>query len=529
MALSREVYRMLEAVVGPENISEDPAVLDGYNYCWGGEYMFPPYVRKFKPFGPGAVVLPGSTEEVQGILKVCNKYKLRSKAHSTGWLMLALTLSPDAIMIDLRRMNRILEIDEKNMYAIVEPYVSGAQLLAEIWKKNMNFNIIGAGPNCSVLATATSVMGNGYNNLTMGLNERNPLGVEWVLPTGDILRLGSLGSGAGWFTGDGPGPSLRGLMRGLWGTLGGLGVFTKCAIKLYHWPCESQLPIAPIGRPRRYTWAKGAQMPENTALCFLAFDNLEQRNNVIWAIGEAEVSYATGFFQRGLMTLIVGRYNIDRINVIEARVSEVLPEFNFTLLLCCNSKREFEYQKKTINEILAKTGGEIYPLEPELESMLYLLMVHGGNIPARIAFGSSASFLPILSNSLVTRNILSTMVKVSQDLKKPFIKKGLIVDDMGEGGWGSMMDYCHMGIYENETMYNPIDSDSNEALIECAAQINAKMEEKNIEVAFLGRRLLLKKSMHDDTGPLLGNYQVWQEKMKAAFDPNIASDPFTYA
>ncbi len=57
--------------------------------------------------------------------------------------------------------------------------------------------------------------------------------MEWVLPDGEVLRLGSPGSGAGWFSGDGPGPSLRGIMRGFSGTQGSLGIFTKCAIKLY--------------------------------------------------------------------------------------------------------------------------------------------------------------------------------------------------------------------------------------------------------------------------------------------------------
>ena len=40
---------------------------------------------------------------------------------------------------------------------------------------------------------------------------RNVLGVEWVLPTGDILNMGSIEAGAGWFTADGPGPSFGGI------------------------------------------------------------------------------------------------------------------------------------------------------------------------------------------------------------------------------------------------------------------------------------------------------------------------------
>jgi glycolate oxidase len=70
----------------------------------------------------------------------------------------------------------------------------------------------------------------------MSYSPRNVLGVEWVLPDGELLRLGTPGCGEGWFSGDGPGPSLRGIMRGASGAFGGLGVFTACDIKLFKCP-----------------------------------------------------------------------------------------------------------------------------------------------------------------------------------------------------------------------------------------------------------------------------------------------------
>jgi len=55
-------------------------------------------------------------------------------------------ISPGIILLDLRRMNRIIEINEKNMYAVVEPYVISAQLQAELMKRGFHFNVKGAGP-----------------------------------------------------------------------------------------------------------------------------------------------------------------------------------------------------------------------------------------------------------------------------------------------------------------------------------------------------------------------------------------------
>ncbi len=122
------------------------------------------------------------------------------------------------------------------MYAVVEPYVTGAQLQAELMKRSQNCNLITAGSNCSALPLSPGGQGIGWSSVSMSKNHRNILGVEWVLPTGDLLRLGSIGMDAGWFCGDGPGPSLRGILRGDEGPQGGLGVVTKAATKIYHWP-----------------------------------------------------------------------------------------------------------------------------------------------------------------------------------------------------------------------------------------------------------------------------------------------------
>jgi glycolate oxidase len=81
MSLSREAYRALEDIVEPENISEEPAVLDGYCFVRGNELHFDSrYATR-----PPAVILPGSTEDVQAIVKVCNRFKIKYKAHSSGW------------------------------------------------------------------------------------------------------------------------------------------------------------------------------------------------------------------------------------------------------------------------------------------------------------------------------------------------------------------------------------------------------------------------------------------------------------
>ncbi|MDH5696518.1 MAG: FAD-binding oxidoreductase, partial [Dehalococcoidia bacterium] len=79
--LKPEAYAALEDVVGPDYISQEPAILDGYCFCFGNELLFDG--DKFSP-RPSAVVLPASTEEIQAVVKVCNIYRVQFKPFSTG-------------------------------------------------------------------------------------------------------------------------------------------------------------------------------------------------------------------------------------------------------------------------------------------------------------------------------------------------------------------------------------------------------------------------------------------------------------
>src|SRR3972149_5017385 len=214
MTLSKEVYRQFETIVGTNNISDDPALLDSYRYPLSHTAIHVgPYYRVYTPRG-AAVLLPGNTAEVQAIVKLCNKYRIKFKPSSTFWSAWGYPLEDDTIQLDMRRMDRILEIDAKTQFAVVEPHVIGAILQAEAMKVGLNTHIHGPGSSCSCLASATALGGLGPDTLYMGNHNENILGVEWGMPAGGVVRLGSAGSGLGWFCCDGPGPSLKGIVRG---------------------------------------------------------------------------------------------------------------------------------------------------------------------------------------------------------------------------------------------------------------------------------------------------------------------------
>ena len=182
MTLPKEQYKAFEAIVGPENISDDPVDLDAWAWRTGQFALLQEFKPRFE-----AIVMPGSTEEVAAIVRLCNKHKVAFRPVCTGW---SGQFAANTLYIDLRRLNRIIEINEKHMYAVVEPYVITAQLQAELFKRGFHMNVKGAGANCTAM-----LRGHGHLDQTTSGDDRNHLAIEWVTPEGNlvnILRVNSL-------------------------------------------------------------------------------------------------------------------------------------------------------------------------------------------------------------------------------------------------------------------------------------------------------------------------------------------------
>ncbi|MFX0145471.1 MAG: hypothetical protein ACFE9C_15510, partial [Candidatus Hodarchaeota archaeon] len=86
MVLEKAIYQEFEAVVGVGNIDDSEVTTNVYAYNWCMEIVNYMEGKEPIPFShvPKAVVLPTTTEEIQKIIKLCNKYKIVFKAQSTG-------------------------------------------------------------------------------------------------------------------------------------------------------------------------------------------------------------------------------------------------------------------------------------------------------------------------------------------------------------------------------------------------------------------------------------------------------------
>ncbi|MDP3947845.1 MAG: FAD-binding oxidoreductase, partial [bacterium] len=236
--MSKEAYKALESVVGTENISADPIICESYTQVcfWKDMPSIEAGIER-----PVCVVLPRTTDEVQRIVRIANRYKLSFNPASTYYDTHCIPKKPDTILIDLKRMNRF-EIDEKNLFAIVESNVTVSQLQAELMDRGLYTMTPGGGAQASVLCNTLGA-GMGPIMYKTGLAQRRMLALEWVMPDGELLKTGSASSLKDYFWGEGPGPDLRGLVRGFIGWSGGLGIVTKMAVKVYPFIPERPQPI----------------------------------------------------------------------------------------------------------------------------------------------------------------------------------------------------------------------------------------------------------------------------------------------
>ncbi len=478
MALSKEVYKEFEDVVGAENISDDAAIKDAYR-------------------SPDlTVILPGSTEEVAAVIRLCNKHKIPYKAQSTGWMLFAPTY--DFIFMDLRRMNRIIEINEKNMYAVVEPYVISAELMAELFKRGMICNVKGSGSTCTALAMS----GHGHMGMTTSTGDRNDLATEWVTDEGEIVRLGTLGASDEWFCGDGPGPSLRGVYRGG-------GVITKQATKVYHWPGPSEYPLEGLS-PRYRLSKKPSEM--NMMVRYFSFPSIEKLIEAELKIGEAEIAFELMGFCPSMVSSNITTSNEEDFETLEQFTREVQGP-GFMVIIAGNFDEDFAYKKKVLEQIIKETDGESLKAveDPDAEATL-LFQCTRVCASIRETFRAGGMFSSMMVQGQRYDNHVRWLEEAAV-LKRELIEKGLVIADDGQQfGWGE--EGGHLGHTEIFCRYNPYDEKSSKAVQDWLAKVGKRALDGCFAVPSMGILPI------DVIGKRASNYHIWFGKLKKAFDPN---------
>jgi glycolate oxidase len=516
--LRPEIYRAMEDVVGEEFISQEPAILDSYSFVWGNELLYDG--EKFSP-RPLAVALPGNTEEVQAIVRLCNQHGIRFRPHASGFEITALSAPEGFLPLDLRRMNRILEIDEKNMYAVVEPYVSQRNLMLEANKKGLRPNAFGAGGSTSMIATACCHAGIGSTNVSAGHGGQLALGVEWVLPDGEILRLGTLGSRCGWFNGDGPGPSLRGVMRGYMGANGGHGVITKAAIRLSPWYGPDKLS----GRGAAPNFE--LEIPDNMKTFTLTWETNEGLFEAFRLIAEEGIAHALG--RRGPFSAAAGVAGSTQ--ELEAVWNSGIYQEKFShgavCVLDAASCGEMEYKEGVMRKILEETGGHIHPeFNDPMQANSRFGYAYIGLGCLRSTFRTGTFFSTPAADE--AGDVVSRVKDEGVKIKNRAEKEGVILND-GDSTYVTPLNEGSIGVHcEVVSRYDPNDKKAVKRVTDWIGKMNQAMLDKKLAIGAMEGCFIYNNDIHELFGPECMNYDQWMKKIKMAFDPQNVGEASFY-
>ncbi|MEM1891485.1 MAG: FAD-binding oxidoreductase [Nitrososphaerota archaeon] len=173
------VIETLSKIVGDRNVITDLQALELYSK----DDSF------VKPATPLCVVKPNAIEEVQEIVRFANRYKIPITPTSSGPNNLGGTIpSPDGVVIDLRNMNRVLDIDYRAWMASVEPGVTFSQLQSIVNKEGLRVLTPSESPaSSSILSTYLDLVPL-YGWVYYG--EENLTTMTVVLPSGDVIKTG---------------------------------------------------------------------------------------------------------------------------------------------------------------------------------------------------------------------------------------------------------------------------------------------------------------------------------------------------
>lgn len=356
--LPRHVYHALESVVGTRWISEKRSVVETYSkFAIDGMSFLRKYAKDPTAI-PACVVLPESTEEVQGLVKICNRYHIPFQPFTNGQVFSNTTTPAPTLFIHLSRMNKVLQIDQENMTAKLQAYVDYAQLQAEAMKCGLWNGGAPLATSLCKLSSQFAFAGLWQTDLKYGQLNRNLISVKMVLPDGEILTVGSRClPNAGDFWEYGPGPDLMGLQRC---GAGSNGIVTEITVKLHPWAGGKAFAEVPYGRPSlpnvhdpKYD---SPNPPENHKLYWIEFKDFKSQIKAMREISHSGI--AIGLNATGVYSAY---YCSQTQKMTEDRCKEkFFPAWNcYVIIAGITSKKQMQYEEMVLKQIVEETDGKI--------------------------------------------------------------------------------------------------------------------------------------------------------------------------
>jgi len=508
MSFPDEPYRALCELLGEDHVTRDETIGLAYSRCFTSLKMMPPQ----------CLVLPAEREEIQQIYRLANRYDFKVIPTGTHLMSCCEPASSkyNYVTIDPKRMDG-LWIDEDNMVAVIEPYVTFFRLQMEAMKRGLTCYIPSGGCQTSVL---TNLVYQGFNmqSYRFGAGSRSMLAMEWVMPSGEILRTGSAATlDDDFFWGEGPGPDLRGMIKGTYGFFGGIGMCTRIGIKLFPWigpekfPCEGTSPDV------------RSKLPKDRFRVFAVdFQTLDQCIDAMYEIGHAEIAARCINVRGGWIPVesSLCREEFWEMWSSESYKGEV-HNLVVVVLEATTSPKQLDYEEAVLRDIADEKNGRFldgklleYTTEILTPDLLYRPHLLFRGFRAGGNFVSCKLGLDSLDHSaLLLRNGTKLTSWFIRKKQPPFL------DDQGESGYINPYDFGHMGHYELPVLYEASFEAVKEALKLVPLQVLEDIRSRTYPGGFLFSFLI------DFMGPLMGKFHKIIRAVKEEFDPNNVSNP----
>ncbi|MRI84062.1 MAG: glycolate oxidase subunit GlcD [Nitratiruptor sp.] len=212
--IEKRDIRALQKIVGSENVKDDRAHLLAYSYDATRER-----------YEPELVLFPRSEEEVSQVLRYCNQHRIPvvPRGAGSGFTGGALPVKGGVVLALERHMNKIKEIDLKNMVAVVEPGVLNKELQRAVERHGLFYPPDPASQEYSTIGGNVAENAGGMRAAKYGITKDYVMALRAVLPDGSIIRAGkrTIKDVAGY--------NLAGILVGSEGTL---AVITEITLKL---------------------------------------------------------------------------------------------------------------------------------------------------------------------------------------------------------------------------------------------------------------------------------------------------------
>ncbi len=242
------LVRELRAIVGREQVLTGMVDLDTYAYDAYGE-----------PARPGAVVFVGSRDEVVAVVRLLGRERVPFVPRGFGTNVSGGSLALEGgVVIETSRMNKILEIDLANQCITVEPGIFTGDVSAALEPYGYYYAPDPASLRASSIGGNIAENAGGPHCFKYGVTSNHVLGVQVVLPEGEVVWLGGKGAST-------PGLDLRGVFIGSEGTL---GIVTAAILRIL-------------------------RQPETVMTMMGVFSTLEDAGNVVSAIVASGLTPAT--------------------------------------------------------------------------------------------------------------------------------------------------------------------------------------------------------------------------------------------